>query len=294
VDIIALSYFVAVAETESFTQGAERAQIAQSTASSAVARLERETNQALFIRIGHRIELTRAGHTLLDAARRILDLRNAVLADLRALDGTMRGTVVIGTVLSTGTFDFAAVLNAIRAAHPHIRLRVEFSPSPMERQLVSVLDGSYDLALVPEPPSTPVGVTLMPVGVLQLLPVAPLDVDLPHRALECAELADLTWIDFPPGWANRQRVDEMFAAHGVERDVAIEVGDTTTALDLVRNGCGAAFLPHRIVRDSKHVRILDMDIPLPARTLVLARRDRRQSPATEAVYTLMSQAVPAP
>lgn len=293
-DIVALSYFVAVAETESFTQGAERAQIAQSTASSAVARLERDVNQALFIRIGHRIELTRAGHTLLEAARRILAVRDAVLADLGALDGTIRGTVVIGTVLSTGTFDFAAALNAIRAAHPHIRLRVEFSPSPMDRQLVSVLDGSYDLALVPEPPSTPVGVTLMPVGILQLLPVAPIDVDLPDRALACAEIADLTWIDFPPGWANRLRVDEMFASHGVERDVAIEVGDTATALDLVRNGCGAAFLPHRIVEDSRNVRILDLDTTLPSRTLVLARRDRSQSPATEAVYTFMTRGVTAP
>jgi DNA-binding transcriptional LysR family regulator len=293
VDIVALSYFVAVAETESFTQGADRAQIAQSTASAAVARLEREINQPLFIRIGHRNELTRAGHTLLEGARRILAVRDAVLADLGALDGTIRGTVVIGTVLSTGTFDFAAALNAIRAAHPHVHLRVEFSPSPMDRELVNVLDGTCDLALVPEPPSTPAGVTLTPVGILQLLPVAPIDVDLPDRVLACAEIADLTWIDFPPGWPNRLRVDEMFAAHGVERDVTIEVGDTSTALDLVRNGCGAAFLPHRIVEDSKNIRAGSVNTPLPTRTLVLARRDRSQSPATEAVYTVMSQRVTA-
>lgn len=288
-DIVALSYFVAVAEAGSFTHGAERARIAQSTASAAVARLERELDQPLFIRVGHRIELTRAGHTLLAGARRILAARNEVLADLGALDGIIRGTVIIGTVLSTGTYDLAAAVNVVRATHPHIHLRVEFSPTPLDRQLESVLDGRYDLALVPEPSSAPDGVTLMPVGTLQLLPAAPIDVDLPDRVLSCAEIANLTWIDFPPGWANRLRVEEMFAAQHVERDVAIEVGDTATALDLVRNGCGAAFLPRRIVEGRSDIRILDIDAPLPTRVLVLARRDRRQGPAVEAVYSALSQ-----
>jgi DNA-binding transcriptional LysR family regulator len=56
-------------------------------------------------------------------------------------------------------------------------------------------------------------------------------------------LAGEAFIDFPPGWGTRAVVDRAFAAAGLERHVSFEVADYATAVGLVRNGLGVAFVP---------------------------------------------------
>ncbi|MET0701484.1 MAG: LysR substrate-binding domain-containing protein [Mycobacterium sp.] len=98
------------------------------------------------------------------------------------------------------------------------------------------------------------------------------------------DLAAMPFVDFPPGWPNRMSTDELFERGGVERDVAIEVADTVTALDLVRGGLGVAFLPRRLVEGRTDVRTVAVDAPGLSRALVLARPTTPQRPAVEAVH----------
>jgi len=63
-----LRYFLAVADTSSFTVAAERCHVTQPTLSSGVARLEEELGTRLFDR-GRRTRLTIAGQRLLPHAR---------------------------------------------------------------------------------------------------------------------------------------------------------------------------------------------------------------------------------
>ncbi|MET1083467.1 MAG: LysR family transcriptional regulator, partial [Burkholderiales bacterium] len=105
-----LAYFVAVAEEGGFTRGAQREHVVQSTMSAAVGRLEHELGQSLFRRIGHRIELTEAGVLLLEKARSLLSATEDIKDQLNSLHGEVHGTVTLGTVLSTGSFDLPAAL----------------------------------------------------------------------------------------------------------------------------------------------------------------------------------------
>src|SRR5262245_16171527 len=67
-----IRYFVAVAETESFTRAAERCNITQPSLSQQIINLEKELRQKLFHRLGRRAVPTEAGTRFLDRARRIL------------------------------------------------------------------------------------------------------------------------------------------------------------------------------------------------------------------------------
>ncbi|MCV5232859.1 LysR family transcriptional regulator, partial [Escherichia coli] len=63
-----LRYFVAVAETGSFSRAAERCHVSQPSLSQQIIKLESRLGQRLFDRLGRRVVLTDAGRLLLDHA----------------------------------------------------------------------------------------------------------------------------------------------------------------------------------------------------------------------------------
>lgn len=68
-----LRAFAAVAETGSFTRAAESLYTSHSSISRAVSALERELGVTLIERDNHVIGLTRAGETLLEGAKDLLE-----------------------------------------------------------------------------------------------------------------------------------------------------------------------------------------------------------------------------
>jgi DNA-binding transcriptional LysR family regulator len=91
-----LEYVIAIVETGSFTAAAERCHTAQSALSHQIARLERHLGVRLFDRTGRSVRLTEAGQALLPVARRILADMTEVRAELRSIDGMVRGPLRIG------------------------------------------------------------------------------------------------------------------------------------------------------------------------------------------------------
>jgi DNA-binding transcriptional LysR family regulator len=75
-------------------------------------------------------------------------------------------------------------------------------------------------------------------------------------AVRATDLGDESFIDHPGGWGTRIAVDRWFAAAGVQRRVAFEVGDTASIVNLVRNGLGVTFLPASIVPGGVDVRLI--------------------------------------
>src|SRR5262245_13444617 len=84
-----LEYFLAVAESGSFTSAARMLSIAQPSLSYAIAGLERELGCELFERLGRGVKLTPAGDALVEPARRTL--RSFALAQ-----GAVRGATDAG------------------------------------------------------------------------------------------------------------------------------------------------------------------------------------------------------
>jgi DNA-binding transcriptional LysR family regulator len=85
-DLRRLHYFVAVAETLSFSRAATRVGVSQQAISNQVRRLEDEVGQPLFFRTTRQVELSPAGQVLLPPARSILEGVAEALVAARSID----------------------------------------------------------------------------------------------------------------------------------------------------------------------------------------------------------------
>ena len=86
-----LRYFVALAETLSFTRAAERVHVTQSTLSHQIRQLEEQIGQPLFDRIGKKVVTTEAGELFLAFAARALKEVDLGLAMLQPGGGGLSG-----------------------------------------------------------------------------------------------------------------------------------------------------------------------------------------------------------
>ncbi|WP_338763973.1 LysR family transcriptional regulator [Bernardetia sp. ABR2-2B] len=73
-----LKYFITLAETNNFTQAAEKNHVVQSAFSSGIKKLEENLNCTLFFRDKRNVHLTKEGEALLPKAKTILSMWNAM------------------------------------------------------------------------------------------------------------------------------------------------------------------------------------------------------------------------
>ncbi len=95
-DLMALRYFVAVAENKSFTRAAELLFTTQPTLSRQISSLETEFGTQLFIRETHGVSLTKEGQFLLKEAREIINHCNRITSVLSSQNLEMEGQLSIG------------------------------------------------------------------------------------------------------------------------------------------------------------------------------------------------------
>jgi DNA-binding transcriptional LysR family regulator len=156
-DLKSLRYFVAIAETGSFTAAAARVRVAQPALSRHMRELEEELGVALLRRTARGAVLTQEGAVLYESARRILAEAEQVKNQLIAQSQLGLATITVGAsptlsrVLLPGLFERCdSSLGGFRIA-----VREAFTPilsDWVERGLVDVAfltnpDGSRDYAL---------------------------------------------------------------------------------------------------------------------------------------------------
>jgi len=239
-----LEYFVAVAEELSFTRAAQRLHVVQSGVSNAIATLERELGATLFDRDRHAVALTEAGRALLPEARATLAAARAAADAVAETAAGLRGTLSVGTMISTGTIDLPGLLGRFHEAHPAVLVRLRTLPSGSVDLARAVADGTLDLALLSLPGMPPAGLQVQ-----QLAQEPMVLICAPGHRLASADstsvagLGGETFIDFPVGWGTRAIVDRAFAAAGLDRQVVFEVASYATLAGLVSYGLGVAFVP---------------------------------------------------
>ena len=118
-----LKAFVAVADLRSFTRAARLLHRTQSAVSMQIRRLEERLGTALFHRSTVQVELSPAGESLLDYARRILALQAEALASLQAPD--LAGTVRLGVMDDYGSQVLPGLLAAFTRSYPQVQVAME-------------------------------------------------------------------------------------------------------------------------------------------------------------------------
>lgn len=306
-----LEYFVAVAEELSFTRASRRLHVVQSGVSSAIQGLERELGAQLFDRDRHRVALTDAGQALLPEARATLAAAQAAREAVGEARGGLRGTITLGTMLSTGPLDLPELLGRFHASHPDVAVRLRLASAGSAGLARELIAGALDLALVSLPGQPPAGLALHFVTAEPLLLVCPPRHPVAARAgaatgstdgatdgdaagITLGDLAGEPFIDFPPGWGNRAVVDRAFAGAGIDRQVPFEVADFAAAISLLRNGLGIAFLPASVARQQSGLAAIELARPaLTWEIHVATPGHRRPSAAARAFLAELLRAAPA-
>lgn len=293
VELRHLEYFLAVADSRSFTAAAKRLHVVQSGVSATIKALERELGAELFVRGAVGVALSPAGEALRPHARATLDAARAAKDAVGAARGSVRGTVTVGTLTSVSVIDVPTVLAELHARHPEVVVHLRAASAGSAGLAAQLRDGDLDVAFLVFTGPPPADLHTRLVASVPLLLVVPAEHPLARRtAVSLADLAGMSFVDGPPGYGNRAVVDNAFAAAGVERTVAVEVADIGTAATCIRKGLGIGFLSWSILEgiDSSglvSVRIAGHD--LQWRLYVATSATRQASAATRALLALIEE-----
>jgi DNA-binding transcriptional LysR family regulator len=133
----------AVARTGSFAAAAEKTALTQAAVSLQMRGLEEALGRQIFDRRARQVAFTREGREACEKVDRILDLIDALPA--RADDDAMRGSVIIGAVVSViGALSLAVA--DLKTRHPELEVRLTSARSNELAQMVEA--GDIDFAVV--------------------------------------------------------------------------------------------------------------------------------------------------
>lgn len=144
-DLQQLRTFVAVADQLSFTRAAERLGISQQAVSRGVRALEDEVGVVLLERTTREVRVTAAGAALVEEAHDLLSRAEAAVARVRSVDDGLSGTIAVGVTPAIGHADRIAVVAALRAGRPELRVALRDVRPAQLRPLLRA--GELDIAL---------------------------------------------------------------------------------------------------------------------------------------------------
>lgn len=270
-----LEYFLAVADTGSFTRAAHGLLIAQPSLSQAIAALERDLGSLLFERHGRGVRLTQAGESLVEPARRTLRSFELARGAVRTVSEGGFGHLAIMTNTLWTVDPLARIVGEFRLAHPRVQLTLS-DPLGRPDVLDAVRAGESDLGVVEGTP--PGGLLasqwLTDDELLAVLP--PARPGTPTDPVTVEDLLPLGLISTPPGTALRTFVDQQLQAAGYPCEVAVETAHVASVVPMLLSGAGAALLTRGLAAEAaaKGARVLSLRPPSPTSVHLVWREGR--------------------
>jgi len=234
-----LQYFVSVVDAGSFSGGAVALNLAQPSLSRQIALLESELGQRLLVRTGRGVAVTEAGQALLTHARAMLDIARRARDELRDMDESPGGRIVVGMPPRVALGMSTPLIQRFREKFPRAVISVLEGLSVSLRE--SLIVGKLDLALLFDPALSP-QLSYEPLIREKLLLVAPASSRLPAR-VSLSALASYPMVLPSAPNAIRHLLDNELNPRNIHLNVLAEVGAVRTVLDLVAKGVGCTILP---------------------------------------------------
>jgi DNA-binding transcriptional LysR family regulator len=238
-----LRCFVAVAEELHFGRAAKRLHMTQPPLSRQVRLLEHQMGTELLCRTNRVVTLTAAGRGFLPDAARILRMAEEAAVSARRIALGTEGVLAIGFTAAVGYGKLPALVNAVRAASPDVRLMLKEMVSSAQ---LEALDGQQiDLALLRPTVESSELITLpcareslmlaIPESAAQQWPEAPTLKDCHGRSM-------LMYSPYEARYFH-QLVNHLFERRHVQPNVIEYVSQIHSMLALVRANIGAALIP---------------------------------------------------
>ncbi|MET8945654.1 LysR substrate-binding domain-containing protein [Streptomyces sp. NPDC004542] len=285
-----IRYFIALAEERHFGRAAGRLHVAQPALSQQIKQLEMDLGTPLFNRSTRHVALTEAGHRLLEYARTLVAEEERARRHMTELATGRAGRVSIGFI-GTATYDLLPqVARTVRARLPDVTmdLRGELLTPDL---LAGLLAGTYDLAVLRGPVDHE-DISITPLRSESLVAVLPSHHPLAaRRRISLEALADEPFVIHPSRSSIHGSVLAACRHAGFQPTSLTEVGETATLVVFVAAGHGVALVPAPV----QSLQLASVVyVPLARKEsvdLVLARRVRCSTPATEQVAALIKTSI---
>lgn len=243
-----LHYFIAVAETKSFTHAARNYFIAQTAMSQQISALEKELGFRLFHRTNRTVELTEAGQVLFDRVRPLaLELEKA-LHDASATAGVEKQVFRIGLSDQAVNRFATGAVGAFARQEPHVTPLLIADNHLM--LLETLIEDGIDVVLLGQrsykPRAMLIANPLFTYQVLEYVLAMPASAPLAQsQHLQWSDLQDLPLIAYSPLRENQQGMElrEQLRGHGVTANILCSTRAVETALIYVEAGMGYCLLP---------------------------------------------------
>jgi DNA-binding transcriptional LysR family regulator len=290
-DLQLLRSLLAVADTGSITEAADRIGLTQPALSRRLQQLEEHLGAALLTRGRKGAQLTEIGRLVANEAR-ILVARYDYLRDqVRAHQGLEGGTVRIGGGATAVSFVLPKAIAGFQRVHPAVRFQLKEAGSIEVTE--DVLSGQLELGLVTLPVKAR-DLTVWPLLTDRIVLVGPRQHPLAQAgSISASALDGMAFVGFEADTAVRQIIDAALREAGVEMNVVMELRSIPAILRMVATTGNLAFVSRLGVDSLEEVSEIEVrDLRIERELAVIARRGTPLSPAAQAFADQLREGAP--
>lgn len=275
-----LQVFEKVASHLNYSRAAEELYLSQPAVSMQIKQLEEHIGLPLLEQMGKKIFLTEAGRELFHYARSISQQLAEMEAVFDEMKGLGRGKLTL-SVVNTANYFTPQLLAKFCNRHPNINVILQVANR--DAVLKQLADNSTDLAIMGQPPD---GLDIVAESFLDnpLVVIAAPDhplAKIPH--IKFAQLAQETFLSREKGSGTRSAMERVFALHGVQPRISMEMETNEAIKQAVQAGMGLGILSlHSIELELETNRLAVLDVehfPLLRHWFVAHRRNKRLTSA---------------
>ncbi|WP_262705608.1 MULTISPECIES: LysR family transcriptional regulator [Streptomyces] len=280
-----LAAFVAIADTGSFTKAADSLGVTQSAVSHAIRSMESELRIGIMRRDRGGVDLTEAGHRIVEHARSVLrhtDQIRLLVDDLSARRG---GRLVIGTSQTFSVHLLPRLMARFLASHQNFDVKVR---EGKDEEIAEMLRArTVDVGFVTLPKA---GIRTIPLFQDELYAVLPVRHPLAARPrLSAPELAEEPLV--VPADGLEPELRNLFRATQTRMDIAYRIGDLQAVLAMVAEGIGVAVLPSLVLPDTLPNICTVPLTPATRRSLAIAVRNTSEESSAVTAFVSVARAV---
>lgn len=278
-----LKVFEAAATALNFSLAAKRLYLSQPAVSMQIKQLEGSIGLPLFEQMGKKLFLTDAGRELLHYSRNITQQLSEMEAVFGEMKGLGQGNLTL-SVVNTANYFTPQLLAKFCQNHPNINVNLHVANR--DAVLQQLAENSTDLAIMGQPPDG-LDINAKPFMENPLVVIAAPEHPLTKlKRVKLAQLAQEAFLSREKGSGTRSAMERIFAQHGIQPQISMEMETNEAIKQAVRAGMGLGILSLHSVElelETKRLSILNVEhFPLLRHWFVAHRSNKRLSSAAMA------------
>jgi len=281
-----LTYILTIAKKENMTKAAEELFVTQSTLSQYLSKLESELGTPLFYRSKGRLTLTPAGSLYIEAAKKVMSIKNDLYQNIQNIEN--RGHITVGVTSQFGLTMLTDIIPEFKVRYPDIIIEISETNLPGLTRMI--LEESIDcgiMAINDINPFSPDQVTILrEEEVLFSIPIhhpyRKINPNKPIRIEEFAENFGEDNILLSKKGSTLRRLTDMVLNNASWIPITVcETNSISTTRSMVAMGIGVTFISESCAMDREHVAYYSVEPKLTRLNALVTRKNWIQNQANQ-------------